>query len=132
MHGPPGGERGARRPTGARRAEDACTGEAPAPWGTAPRGRLAERLRRLSGVPLSTRRGGGGARVHGADGQKSIAHAATLPPRMLREMAAGLRGMRVSEDGRAPAFRAGPGMLWLRWSWPLSSNHAHQTHVDAE
>jgi hypothetical protein len=102
---PPGCERGVMRPTGARRAEDACAGEAPAPWGTAPRGRLAERLRRLSGVPLSTRRGGGGgggARARGADGQAPIAHAATLPPRMLREMAAGLRGLRVSEDGRAP------------------------------
>ncbi len=111
MHGPPACKRGVTRPAGARRAEDACAGEAPAPWGTAPRGRLAERLRRLSGVPLSTRRGGGGgggggARARGADGQAPIAHAATLPPRMLREMAAGLRGMRVSEDGRAPACRA--------------------------
>ena len=83
-------------------AEEASSGELPAtPWGTAPRWRLAERLRRLSGVPLSTRRGTGLRKAAGSGSplQTPIYHAATLPPRMLRDMASGLQGLRLSGDG---------------------------------
>lgn len=85
-------------------AEEASSGDAPTPWGTAPRGRLAERLRRLSGVPLSTRRGTGvrKAAAGSPSRQTPIMHAATLPPRMLRDMAAGLQGLRLSGDGWGP------------------------------
>ncbi|KAK9837105.1 hypothetical protein WJX81_003071 [Elliptochloris bilobata] len=97
-------------------SEDASSSELLAtPWGTAPRGRLAERLRRLSGVPLSTRRGTGVRKAVGSGSprQTPIYHAATLPPRMLRDMAAGLQGLRLSSDGessRAAAVSRGEAL----------------------
>ena len=68
-------------------------------------------------MPLSTRRGAGLRKASGSSSprQTPIYHAATLPPRMLRDMASGLQGLRLS----------GEGCAWRQWLDLLRRLGAH-------
>ncbi|KAK9828880.1 hypothetical protein WJX72_002570 [[Myrmecia] bisecta] len=75
--------------------EEPSPGLGPALYGTQPRGKMAEKWRRLSGFPLSSNRHSG---VHKAarSPRSPIARAVTLPSRTLREMVYGMQQMKVN------------------------------------